>query len=257
MSENITRALDLFKKKDYRNAIGAFEEVLKEDPKNAEIYNNIGVCYYALGEEDMAEENYKKALALNPAIAQAYINLTDVYYRKRDFLAAIDLLLQGEYELPDDVVIPHYLARVYMEDSRLDLAIDELDKVLDKQPDNYDAYYDLGRVSFELGNYEDAISNFENVIQYKDNNELVFYALAEAYEANDEIDKAISNYLKAIAVNDKFHPAYKKIATLFLAKNDISSAIEYFEEYLEFEQLPKEERDNVGKIVERLRQKNG
>ncbi len=66
-----------------------------------------------------------------------------------------------------------------MEDARLDLAIDELDKILEKQPENYDAYYDLARIYFELGNYELAIENFENVLQYKENNEWVYFYLVK------------------------------------------------------------------------------
>jgi len=168
--------------------------------------------------------------------------------------SGIELVSQGIYELPDNLVLRHYLARFYMEDAKLDLAIDELEHILEKQPDNYDVYYDLGRVHFELGNYACAIENFENVLEYKSENPWIYYYLGEAYEANDEIDKALSNYLKAIARNDSFAPAYKKAAILFYARGDKDDALEYFEDYANLDIAP-EEAAKIRELTERIKKK--
>ncbi len=214
----------------------------------------MGVAYSCLGEYEKAVNYLNKALELDPELAQAYINLSDLYYKAGDIASAVGVLQRGSYELRDNLTIAHLLARVYIDDQRWDDAIDELDRVLDGEPENYDAYYDLGHVYFELGDYEGAISNFETVTQYREDSELLFYSLAQAYEANNEIDKAISNYLKAIAVNDKFTLAYKKVAILFMARNDFEDALEYFEEYANFD-IPDEEKESVGKLVERIKAK--
>ena len=254
MSEKIDKAMSLFKEKKYKEAIDAFSAVLETEPDNADVYNNMGVAYSCTGDFEHAENYYVKAIELDPQMAQAYINLSDLYYKAGDLASALGTLQRGSYELENNLTIAHLLARVYIEDQRWEDAIVELDRVLDGEPENYDAYYDLGHVYFELGDYEAAISNFETVIEYQENNELLYYALAQAYEANNEIDKAISNYLKAIAVNDKFTLAYKKVGILFLARNDYEDAIEYFENYLEFD-IPQEEKDNVSKLIERVKAK--
>lgn len=256
MSEKIEKAMSLFREKKYQEAIDAFSSVLETVPDNAEVYNNMGVAYSCLGNFEQAENYYVKAIDLNPEMAQAYINLSDLYYKAGDLASALGTLQRGSYELRDNLAIAHLLARVYIEDQRWDDAIDELDRVLEGEPENYDAYYDLGHVYFELGDYEAAISNFETVIEYQENNELLYYALAQAYEANNEIDKAISNYLKAIAVNDKFTLAYKKVGVLFLARKDYDDAIEYFEDYIDFD-IPKEEKESVSKLIDRIKCKLG
>lgn len=254
MSEKIDKAMGLFRERKYKEAIDAFSCVLETEPDNADIYNNMGVAYSCLGNFEQAENFYTKAIELDPELAQAYINLSDLYYKAGDLPSALGTLQRGSYELQDNLAIAHLLARVYIEDQRWEDAIVELERVLDGEPENYDAYYDLGHVYFELGDYEAAISNFENVIEYKDNNELLYYALAQAYEGNNEIDKAISNYLKAIAVNDKFILAYKKVGILFLARGDYEDAIEYLEDYMNFD-IPEEEKDSVSKLVERIKAK--
>ena len=251
MSEKIDKAMALFKEKKYKEAIDAFSLVLENEPDNADVYNNMGVAYSCVGDFEHAENYYIKAIELDPQLAQAYINLSDLYYKAGDLASAVGTLQRGSYELEDNLAIAHLLARVYIEDQRWEDAIVELERVLDGEPENYDAYYDLGHVCFELGDYEGAISNFENVLEYEQNNELIYYALAQAYEANNEIDKAISNYLKSIAVNDKFTLAHKKVGILFLAREDYDDALEYFENYMSFD-IPEEEKNNIKKLIDRI-----
>lgn len=254
MTVKTDSALELYKQGKFKEAIDVFSTILEHDEGNAEIYNNMGLCYAKLNEIEKAEQSYNKAIEINPAIPQAYINLSDLYYKNNDLGSAIGTLERGTYEIEDNMVLAHMLARVYLEDSRYDMAITELEKVLDNEPENYDAYYDLGRVHFELGDYEAAISHFENVIEYKDNNEFLYYYLAQAYEGNNEIDKAISNYLKAITVNTKFAIAYKKLGILFMARNNYEDAVEYFEDYMGLD-IPDEEKENIRKLIERIKPK--
>src|SRR5574344_1722857 len=246
------KALEYFQKAEYDRAIDEFTKMLELEGDNAEIYNNLGLCYANKNNSEKAEKYYLKAIDINYKLPQVYINLTDIYFKEKKFGDAVGLLNTAIAKMPDNMVLRHYLARVYMEDSRLDLAIDELDTILESQPENYDAYYDMARVYFEFGNYEVAIQNFENVIKYKDDNEWVYYYLGQSYEANDEIDKAISNYLRAITVENDFAPAYKKLGVLFTARGDVEDAIEYFEDYIKTG-VPKEEADSINKIMKKLK----
>lgn len=254
MTVKTDSALEFYKQGKYKEAIDVFSTVLEHDEGNAEVYNNMGLCYAKLNDFEQAEKAYIKSIELNPQIPQAYINLSDLYYKNNDLGSAIGTLERGSYEMEDNMVLAHMLARVYLEDSRYDMATTELEKVLEKEPENYDAYYDLGRVHFELGDYEDAISNFENVIEYKEDNEFLYYYLAQSYEGNNEIDKAISNYLKATTVNTKFAVAYKKLGILFMARNDFEDAIEYFEDYMDLD-IPEEEKAKIQALVERIKKK--
>ena len=254
MKEKLDKALEWFKKKDWNGANDSFTSIIEVEPENAEIYNNLGLSYANIGDDEKSEKNYLKCIELNPQIPQCYINLVDLYYKQRRLGEGINILSYAIDMLPDDIIFRHYLARFYMEDAKQDLAIDELVYVLEKQPDNYDAYYDLAKIYFEFGNYDSAIEILENVLEFKQDNELIYYYLAEAYQANDEIDKAISNFLKAIATNNKFAPAYKKVAILFLARGDYADAIEYLEDYMNLD-ISEEEKNSTTKLVENIKQK--
>ena len=206
-----------------------------------------------MAQDDLAVEYFIKTLSFNPKSVQTYINLSDVYFKNKCIVDAINLLENAVTLMPQEIALKHYLSRFYLEDCRYDMAMEQLFEILDIDTDNIDAYWDLGNVQFEMGDYDSAIANYENVLEKIDSNAVLYYQTALAYEANDNVDKAISNHLKAISCNENFHPSYKKLGILFMSRSEIEDAIEYFDDYLKFD-LPTEEKKNIQDIIARIRQ---
>lgn len=251
INKDVQAALDFYKKGDYDKALDLFLKVSEQDVDNPNLLNNIGLCYAKQAKDDKASEYFIKALSFNSKSVQTYINLADVYFRNKNIVEAINLLENGVTFLPDEIALKHYLARFYLEDSRYDLARDQLFEILDLDEDNLDAYWDLGNLMFQTGDYESAIDNYENVLEKITNNEVMYYQAGLAYEANDNIDKAISCHLKAVSCNENFHPSYKKLGILFMARGDNESAVEYFSDYLNFD-LPAEEKRTFEDLLKRI-----
>ena len=105
--EKVDKAIKLYNDGKYQEAIDAFSSVLEVCQDNAELYNNIALCYANLGEYEKAEKYYLKAQELNPKLAQVYINLADIYYRRKDMASGIGLVTTGLVELPDNLVLRH------------------------------------------------------------------------------------------------------------------------------------------------------
>ena len=251
INKDLENALNSFKKGDYEKAVDEFLILLDKDKNNPNLLNNIGLCYSKLAKDDLAVEYFIKALSYNPKSVQTYINLSDVYFKNKNIIDAINLLENAVTLMPKEIALKHYLSRFYLEDCRYDMALEQLFEILDIDSDNLDAYWDLGNVQFEMGDYDSAIANYETVLEKIDSNAILFYQTALAYEANDNVDKAISNHLKAISCNENFHPSYKKLGVLFMARNDMESAKEYFEDYLNFD-LPNEEKKLIQDTLNRI-----
>ena len=64
---------------NWQEAILSFKNSLKYDNKFIEAYNNLGVTYSHLGDNEKAVENFKKAIKLNNNYASAYNNLATQY----------------------------------------------------------------------------------------------------------------------------------------------------------------------------------
>lgn len=248
----LENALDSFKKGNYEAAIKDFQKLNSLEPNDAGILNNIGLCYANMEQNDKAAEFYLKALQLDSKLVQTYVNLSDVYYKEKKIIDAINMLETAVTLMPENTVLKNCLARFYIEDVRYDLAITQLCEILDIEPDNVDAAWDLGNVYFETGEYENAISHYEMVLEKITDNSVMYFQTAAACEAADELDKALSYHLKAISYNPNFYPSYKKLGILFSARGDKESAIEYFEDYLKYD-LPKDEVETIKGVLENLK----
>ena len=65
----------LYQKGKYQEAITAYESVFRAKKQSAELYFNIGNCYYKLNKVAPAIYNYEKALLLNPDDTEIQNNL--------------------------------------------------------------------------------------------------------------------------------------------------------------------------------------
>ena len=66
----------------WREAIFRWEKFLKDHPDNARLRNNLAVAYESLGRIELAEEQYKEAIRLEPdnkEIRENYRSFQDLY----------------------------------------------------------------------------------------------------------------------------------------------------------------------------------
>lgn len=73
--DDITKAAILYKNNDFKAAIEKYEIVLKSKGESAELYYNIGNCYYKMNETALAILNYERALKIQPNFDDAKNNL--------------------------------------------------------------------------------------------------------------------------------------------------------------------------------------
>ena len=127
----ITNALKFFKEGDYKNSLNEFLAALGENPDDNAILNNIGLCYTKLSDDEKAEEYFTMALKDHSDSVETYINLSDLYYRQRRLEEGANLLETAVTLMPENIVLMHYLARIYIADVKYDLAFDILNRILE------------------------------------------------------------------------------------------------------------------------------
>jgi tetratricopeptide (TPR) repeat protein len=108
-------------------AVVAFKKAAERDPKNAFPYYKIGKIYQSQNNKESFEENYDKALSIDPAIAPVYVSLYN-YYSTLDTAKArknLDLFIQYADKDPSfDYLYADYLFQVAQYDASLAKAID-------------------------------------------------------------------------------------------------------------------------------------
>ena len=149
-------------KQFYRNdqdekAIDAFKAALKLDPDLAEAHFRLGLTYDALGEQQQAEESYKKAVA-------SYKKYFSVEGNEKD--------AEAHYNLAQTLAGLH----LYTE------AVREYRQAVKLKEDDADIYYDLGLALTRLAQYDEAIVAFEKSLAIDPENFRAEDELAEARE---------------------------------------------------------------------------
>jgi tetratricopeptide (TPR) repeat protein len=71
--------------KDYEQAIKYFEAAIHKAPKNAVLYNKLGLAELKNGKLDTAQTNFQAALKRNPKYTDALNNIGAVKYMQKDF----------------------------------------------------------------------------------------------------------------------------------------------------------------------------
>ena len=65
----------LYRLKDYQGAAAGYEAVISDGFASADLYYNLGNCYYRTGQMGLAILNYERALRLEPGMSDARQNL--------------------------------------------------------------------------------------------------------------------------------------------------------------------------------------
>lgn len=70
-------------------AIEAYYELLKIDPKNSQVHSNLGGLFIQEGDFETALKHYNKSIEFNPKNYFAYLNRANYYFRINEFENAI------------------------------------------------------------------------------------------------------------------------------------------------------------------------
>lgn len=86
------QGLKAWQKQDYQKAAEKFEKAVADYPKYDTAYNNLGVMYAHLGENDKSLAAFKRSVELNDKNADADRNLARLLIRQKDYAQAEELL---------------------------------------------------------------------------------------------------------------------------------------------------------------------
>ena len=242
----------------------AFEKAIEYLNRGKRISDNPRMFSYDLANiysltmrfRDAAKE-YCEIISVNPSQYQFIESKVLSYIRKPDALIqTIDVV--NEYRTGDIVAFDYLLARLYMEDNKLDKAFEIYLEIDDKQNDQGSDLNNFANFAFSENKFELAAKVYKELIARHPNSQFVSSAklgyaktleevLNEEYAANnnswkpfykvepidqENMEKVISAYEELISLYPRSEVAaegFLRIGQLVLDKeNDVSSAETYF-----------------------------
>jgi len=148
---------------DYRSAIESFRKALVLQPKMAEAHAGLGEALAATGLFDEAIEQDLRALAAEPGRTAVRMNLATAYYKKGDLASA---RAQGEAlhaAAPGDVAAAVLLGSVYIKMEREGEAVDLLAPLEQGHETNMELEYVLAFSLIQIGRDKEGVPRMEKV----------------------------------------------------------------------------------------------
>ena len=179
-------------------AIRNLQEALELDNGSAETYFLLG---FALGEKGRVQESIeavKKAIALNPSLAQ------------------------GEPEIPLDSGVH----RDHWEFLKEQLGISST------SGDSYQIHYNMGMSYRNKGLFDEAEREFKDCLKLKEGDAALYYAIAEADIFLNKFEDAVHNLQRALQRDFDAVKSANALGVAYILLGQFSSALEWFEKVL-------------------------
>ena len=156
-SKEYDRAEEEMAQNDWDKAIDHLNKAIAIYPQYSAAYNDLGVCYGRLKQEDKQREALLKAISVNDHCIPALVNL----------------------------------AHMEMKDNHLLDAVESLNKAIQTDPTNVEALSLLTQVEYMQGHYDQAIIDAHKVHGLAHHYSIVHYTAASALQKENRIPEAI------------------------------------------------------------------
>jgi tetratricopeptide (TPR) repeat protein len=146
-------------------ALVLLKRATEVDPKNKFAWNNLGLIYFTMRQDDQAIANFQKQLEVNPYDEFAYNNLGRVYWNERKYDEAVKAFNKQLENNPLDKFAHANLGIMYAEWHKYNEAVSELEKAASLTPDSADLQVGLGNAYLNLGQDDKALGAFDHAVE--------------------------------------------------------------------------------------------
>lgn len=155
----------LFRQQKYSEAKKILQEILRDDPDNAVAYNNLGSIYLIRGRLARAERYFKKALELDPKLADAEENLNSILKMKKG---------KSRTEIRSEIEELEEECKRLIQEGEIDEAIEKYKKIIELDATNVKVYNNLGILYFQQEDLEEAERYFVRALELYFHHGMVF-----------------------------------------------------------------------------------
>ena len=178
--EKFNKAFQLHSDGILDQAETVYNEILEENPNNAEVLNLLGILKLSQNKLEEAETFITKALSIKKD-AYFYENLAKVYEAKKDFTKEIEILEEAINTLTCGFEIYFLLGLAYKNNIEYEKAEKAYLKAIEINPKSEKACYNLASLYLFLNNPQKAIEYFQKCHEINPEDKEVLYFLSLGY----------------------------------------------------------------------------
>lgn len=148
------------------NAVAFYSDILKYEPTNVKINNNLANLYNQEGQPDLAMASYQRAIAANDVFPQPYYNLGTMLEARGDLAGAINLYQQALSRDQEFFFAYARLVTAYSTMGRYQDALNVIAAMKKIYPTDPAIYYNSAIIHLALKDKTSAIADLRNGLPY-------------------------------------------------------------------------------------------
>ena len=241
-----------YNRSQYKEAILAFEKpgnIIEQFPVNLAY---LGLSYENLGQAEVAEQIFLRALGKDPGLDDYYYNRLGILnYRRGKHKEAIEYYTKA-LELVKAGVYYENLGLAHEGLGEHFLAISSYEKAVELEPENGQFPNRLGVFHYGAGRHKDAIPQYQKAIALDPDNPIYQNNLALALEGDGQFAEAEKAYLRAIEMDPKTAAYPNYLGGMLYRAGRFADAAPLFEKAIELDPKTAFYYENLGLSYENL-----
>jgi tetratricopeptide (TPR) repeat protein len=202
---------------EYNAAIFAFSRATKLDPKDKELWNNMGYSCFCRGYLDRALECFDKALLIDPKYKQAWYNKGYAYHGADRLEEAVECYEKALSIDSHDRVLWNNLGNALYNLGKYANSIPKFVEAIRVDPDYEIAWNNIGNALEKMNMFADAIPYHDRSLEIDPVFDYALYAKGVCRSKTGDLEGGYDLVLESIDLNPEYDEAWKArahIATL-------------------------------------------
>ncbi|AXC14156.1 TPR domain protein, putative component of TonB system [Acidisarcina polymorpha] len=201
-----------------------FRRVIALDPKSGAAHVNLGVTYMRLKRWDDALSEFRRAEELSPGQPGIELNIGLAYYRRNDFASAIEPFSHALERMPDPSQARYLLGLCYFFTNKYKEATDTLAPLWEKESANLNYLYVLSIAASKSSNAALQQQAFERMLAIGQNTPEFHLYIGKAWLAEDDTDKALNEFKQAASMRPDLPLVHYFLGRTYLEQHAFSQA---------------------------------
>ncbi|HEV2278220.1 MAG TPA: tetratricopeptide repeat protein [Acidobacteriaceae bacterium] len=201
-------AVQMADKKDYSEAVVAWQKAIAMDPSDARAHNNLGIALAASGKVNDAIAEYQKSLSLNANSSQTENNLGSAFALQGNLPEAQTHFENALRINPDNSSAELNLGNALSsQGGHTEQAMELLSDAVQKLPNSPDGQNGLGIALAHAGRLEDATPHLQKAVELAPQDAGYRFNLGRVYAARSLFSDALPQFAEAARLTQHSDPA--------------------------------------------------
>jgi Flp pilus assembly protein TadD/ADP-heptose:LPS heptosyltransferase len=243
MENRMQKGISFHQKGELQQAEQLYQQVLQDQPQNANAYHLLGIIAYQVGRHNVAIDLINQAIGIDNRQPVFFGNLGNILQGQKRQEEAIQAYQHAIELNPENEEIQNDLGNALTELGHFQQAVHAYHKVVKITPNNPNAYYNLGNTFRELGQLQQAIEAYGEALALNPNDAEIYNNLGTALQASGQLHQAARTYHQAIEkLQGECERAHYNLGTLQLLTGDFKNGWQQYQWRWKCDDFPSENR---------------